>query len=107
MYVAKKLGGLRIFPDVEGKMSLDVSTIGGGVLLVPQFTLFGDIRTGRRPSFSRAEEPIAAEAAFDSVVAHLRASGVNCATGQFRADMRVAGVVDGPVTILLDSRKLF
>lgn len=107
-YVTSKIGGLRVFPDAEGKMSLAVRDIGGGILVIPQFTLFGDVRSGRRPSFEGAAPPEHAERHFQSVLARLtRSCGVPVASGRFRADMRVHGVVDGPVTILVDSRKLF
>ena len=106
-YVTSKIAGLRVFPDADGKMSLAVRDIDGGILVVPQFTLFGDVRTGRRPSFDGAAPPESAERHFRSILERLgRSSGVPVASGRFRADMRVHGVVDGPVTILVDSRKL-
>jgi D-tyrosyl-tRNA(Tyr) deacylase len=107
-YIADKIVGLRIFPDADGKMNLSVLDVGGGVLLVSQFTLFGDVRKGRRPAFIDALEPVAAEALYERTVAAVRAAGVTrVATGVFRADMQVELVNDGPVTILLDSRKSF
>jgi D-aminoacyl-tRNA deacylase len=107
-YIVDKLAGLRIFPDADGKMNLSVLDVGGGVLVVSQFTLYGDTRKGRRPAFVDALEPVAAEALYERAVAALRAAGVTqVATGVFRADMQVELVNDGPVTILLDSRKTF
>lgn len=107
-YLADKIANLRIFTDDAGKMNLSVLDAGGGVLVVSQFTLFGDARKGRRPSFIGALEPGAAERLCEELVAALRAGGVaEVATGRFRADMQVELVNDGPVTILLDSRKLF
>lgn len=107
-YLADKIANLRIFTDDAGKMNRSVLDAGGGVLVVSQFTLFGDARKGRRPSFIGALEPGAAERLCDELVAALRAAGVaEVATGRFRADMQVELVNDGPVTILLDSRKLF
>lgn len=103
-----KIANLRIFGDDEGKMNLSVLDIGGGVLAISQFTLFGDARKGRRPSFVKAMEPTAAEALYLRVVEGLRQTGVlEVATGRFGADMKVALVGDGPVTILLDSKKNF
>ncbi len=102
-----KLVGLRIFPDDEGQMNRAVGDVGGGLLLVSQFTLLGDARKGRRPSFIQAMTPGPAEALYDRVVAIARESGLPIATGRFRADMQVSLVNDGPVTILLDTKKLF
>ncbi len=106
-YLAQKLVGLRIFEDDAGKMSRSVLDIGGAVLLVPQFTLFGDVRRGRRPSFDGAELPELASPLFDDVARAVAAAGVAIATGRFRAEMLVEAAVAGPVTILLDSRKAF
>lgn len=106
-YMADKLAGLRVFPDGDGKMSLSVEDVGGGVLVISQFTLFGDVRRGRRPSFDGAAPPGSANRLYERVVERLREKGLGVATGRFRAMMEVAGVVDGPVTILVDSRKLF
>ena len=107
-YLADKLVNLRIFADDAGKMNRSVLDIGGGVLLVSQFTLYGDARKGRRPAFVEALEPVAAEALYQRTVDAVRALGVtHVATGVFRADMQVELVNDGPVTILLDSKKLF
>ena len=107
VYMADKVVGLRIFEDEAGKMSLDVSTVGGAVLLVSQFTLYGDMRRGRRPSFDRAMEPVAAEALYRRVAELIRARGVVVETGVFRAEMRVESVNEGPVTILVDSAREF
>jgi D-tyrosyl-tRNA(Tyr) deacylase len=106
-YLATKLGGLRIFGDEAGRMSRSVADVGGAILVVPQFTLFGDVRSGRRPSFDGAAPPDEAERIYEVMLERLARSGVRVARGRFRADMRVNCVVDGPVTILLDSRKLF
>ncbi|HJL18361.1 MAG TPA: D-aminoacyl-tRNA deacylase [Sandaracinaceae bacterium LLY-WYZ-13_1] len=105
--MAKKLAGLRIFPDDAGKMARSVADVGGGVLVVSQFTLFGDVRRGRRPSFDGAAPPEEAERLVDRVVERIRAQGLDVATGRFRATMDVRCRVDGPVTILIDSRKAF
>ena len=107
-YTADKLVNLRIFADDAGKMNRSVLEVGGGVLLISQFTLYGDARKGRRPAFVDALEPVAAERLYSELVARVRAFGVaEVATGVFRADMAVELVNDGPVTILLDSRKQF
>ena len=107
-YTVDKIVNLRIFPDEAGKMNRSVLDVGGGVLAVSQFTLYGDARKGRRPAFVDALEPVAAEKLYQDVVAGLRAAGVaHVATGVFRAHMEVELVNDGPVTILLDSRKTF
>lgn len=106
-YIAAKLAGLRIFEDEAGKMNRSVTDTGGAILLISQFTLAGDARGGRRPSFITAERPEAAKAKYDEVAAALRAAGLRVETGIFQTDMQVASVNDGPVTILLDSTKLF
>lgn len=107
-YVVDKVVNLRIFPDDEGKLNRSVLELGGGVLLVSQFTLYGDTRKGRRPAFVDALEPGPAEALYERAVAAVRTAGVTqVATGVFRADMQVELVNDGPVTILVDSRKQF
>jgi D-tyrosyl-tRNA(Tyr) deacylase len=106
-YVVNKLAGLRIFPDAEGKMTFSVEDTKGGVLVVSQFTLFGDVRRGRRPSFDGAAPPDRANVLYEQVVAKLRERGLFVQTGRFRAMMAVSSVVDGPVTILIDSEKLF
>ena len=106
-YLAQKITGLRIFPDEQGKMNLDVVQAGGTVLVVSQFTLYGDVRKGRRPAFDAAAPPQVADRLYLYLVEQLRATGLHVETGQFQAHMNVALVNDGPVTILLDSRKLF
>ncbi len=105
--LVNKIAGLRVFRDDGGKMSRSVEDIGGGVLVVSQFTLFGDVRKGRRPSFTKAADPARAEALYESVVAGLRARGLEVATGRFRAMMDVRSRGDGPVTILIDTEKTF
>jgi len=107
-YVVDKIVNLRIFSDDAGKMNRSVLDIGGGVLVVSQFTLYGDARQGRRPAFIGALEPVAARALYEQALRALRDKGVtDVAAGEFGADMAVELVNDGPVTILLDSRKLF
>jgi D-tyrosyl-tRNA(Tyr) deacylase len=105
--MADKLAGLRIFEDAAGKMNLAVAEVGGGLLVVSQFTLLGDARKGNRPGFTDAAPPEVADLLYQRVCALLRANGLPVATGVFRADMAVELVNDGPVTILLDTRKLF
>jgi D-tyrosyl-tRNA(Tyr) deacylase len=107
-YIVDKIANLRIFPDDAGKMNRSVLDIGGAVLVISQFTLYGDARQGRRPAFTGALEPVAAKALYLQSLDALRAAGVaRVEAGIFAADMAVALVNDGPVTILLDSRKLF
>ncbi|MHB8765879.1 MAG: D-aminoacyl-tRNA deacylase [Deferrisomatales bacterium] len=106
-YIGEKVAGLRVFEDREGKMNLDLAGVGGAVLLVSQFTLLGDCRKGRRPSFTGSAPPAEAEALYHGVGRRLSARGVPVATGRFRAEMAVELVNDGPVTLLLDSRKAF
>ncbi len=106
-YVAEKTAGLRVFEDAAGKMNLSVREVGGGVLVVSQFTLLGDCRKGRRPSFTTSAEPGTAEVLYGSVVRRLADLGLPVATGRFRAEMEVDLVNDGPVTLLLDSRRAF
>lgn len=106
-YIASKVAGLRVFEDDRGKMSRSVLDAKGSVLAVSQFTVFGDMRRGRRPSFDEAMEPVRAEALFERFVAQLRDQGVAVQTGRFRAMMRVLVDNDGPVTILIDSHKTF
>lgn len=105
--LADKLVGLRIFQDQAGKMNQNVLEVGGALLLVSQFTLYGDVRRGRRPSFASAKEPTRASQLFECVVAECRARGVRVETGRFRAEMQVALVNDGPVTILIDTERVF
>lgn len=106
-YVAGKIAGLRVFEDDDGRMSRSVQDVGGEVLVISQFTLFGDVRRGRRPSFDAAAPPEEANALYERVVADLRERGLTVATGRFRAMMDVRATVAGPVTILIDSQKLF
>ncbi|MGE3488406.1 MAG: D-aminoacyl-tRNA deacylase [Vicinamibacterales bacterium] len=106
-YITAKIRDLRIFADDEGKMNRSVIEIQGGVLVVSQFTLSGDARNGRRPSFASAAPPQIARALYEDVVRELKTSGLRVETGEFQAMMQVALVNDGPVTILLDSRKTF
>jgi len=108
IYTVDKIVNLRIFADDAGKMNRSVLDVGGGVLMISQFTLYGDTRKGRRPAFLDAMDPGPAEALYERAVAAVRAAGVTrVATGVFRADMQVELVNDGPVTILLDSKKQF
>lgn len=106
-YIAEKIAGLRVFANDEGKMSLSVVDVGGAILVVSQFTLFGDIRRGRRPSFEGAADPADAERLYLEVVEALRTKDLGVETGRFRAMMLVQSVVDGPVTIQIDSTKLY
>ena len=106
-YVAGKIRELRVFEDDGGKMNRALADVGGSVLAVSQFTLYGDCRKGRRPSFDRAAPAGTGRVLFDAVVAELRAAGVAVETGAYRAHMQVELANDGPVTILVDSRKDF
>jgi D-aminoacyl-tRNA deacylase len=106
-YLAEKILGLRIFEDDAGKMNLSVMEAGGAVLAVSQFTLFGDVRRGKRPSFDAAARPERARELYEYFVERLRSLGLRCETGRFQAMMQVELVNSGPVTILLDSKKLF
>ena len=103
----EKLAGLRIFRDENDKMSRSVVDVAGAILVVPQFTLFGDVRKGRRPFFEGAAPPEDAERLYEAVCAGIRARNIVVAQGKFRANMLVESAVDGPITILIDSRKLF
>lgn len=110
-YLAEKVLGLRIFEDAEGKMNLSVQNLGDGksgeVLVVSQFTLYGDVRRGKRPSFDAAARPEEARRLYEYFVEKIRAAGLRCQTGEFQAMMDVELVNEGPVTILLDSEKTF
>jgi D-tyrosyl-tRNA(Tyr) deacylase len=106
-YLAAKIASLRIFDDAEGRMNLSLAEAGGTMLVVSQFTLYGDARRGRRPSWIEAARPEAAAGLYELFVAEARKSVARVETGSFRAVMEVELVNDGPVTILLDSRKLF
>lgn len=101
--LAQKIAGLRIFSDSEGKMNLSVTDTGGAALVVSQFTLYGDVRKGRRPSFVKAARPGPAQRLVDEVAAELRGRGVPVATGRFGAMMEVSLTNDGPVTILVET----
>ena len=109
-YIAGKIRGLRVFEDpsdTSGHMNRSVQEVGGSVLVVSQFTLAGDCRKGRRPSFDEAAAPAIAKPLYEEVVRALRADGLSVATGEFQAMMQVSLVNDGPVTLLLDSKKRF
>lgn len=106
-YLADKIANLRIFTDKQGKMNLSLIDIGGDLLVISQFTLYGDCRTGRRPSFSAAALPEIAESLYDKFIAYLRGKHVKVEMGIFQADMLVSIENDGPVTFILDSQKLF
>lgn len=106
-YIVQKIAALRVFMDAEGKMNLSAKDLGLSVLVVSQFTLSGDVRRGTRPSFTEAARPEQAIPLYESVCAGLRALGLDVKTGVFQAMMDVALINDGPVTILLDSKKLF
>ena len=106
-YIASKVRDLRVFGDADGKMNRSLADVGGAILAVSQFTLYGDCRNGRRPSFIAAAGPDVGRARFDAVVEEWRGSGLDVETGTFRAHMMVESINDGPVTILLDSRKGF
>ena len=106
-YLAAKIRDLRIFDDADGKMNLALSDAGGSILAVSQFTLYGDVRRGRRPSFDRAAGADVGRVLFEALVLELRSTGLPVATGVFQAHMDVELVNDGPVTILVDSRKEF
>jgi D-tyrosyl-tRNA(Tyr) deacylase len=101
-WMAEKVVGLRLFSDAEGKMNLGLAEVGGGVLVVSQFTLYGDAAKGRRPSFIEAARPEVAIPLYERFVAELRAKGITVATGEFGADMQVEILNDGPVTLLLE-----
>ena len=104
-YTASKVVGLRIFADDEGRMNRSVADVAGALLVVSQFTLLGDVRKGRRPSFDGAMPPEDAEKAYEAFVRDARATGIKVETGRFRAMMKVSSLNDGPVTIWIDSAK--
>lgn len=106
-YIVEKIVGLRVFEDEAGKMNRSVGEAGGAVLMVSQFTLYGDVRRGKRPSFDAAARPEEASRLYEYCVAKVRAAGLRCEIGRFQAMMQVELVNEGPVTILLDSGKLF
>ena len=106
-YLAAKISGLRIFEDEHGKMNLSLSEIAGSVLAVSQFTLYGDVRRGKRPLFDAAAPPEKARMLYEYFVERIRAAGLRCETGRFQEMMQVELVNDGPVTILLDSSRAF
>ena len=105
-YIARKVPNLRIFEDEDGKMNRSLLDVGGDILAVSQFTLLGDARGGRRPSFITAARPEVADSMYEALVERGRSEGVHVETGRFGAEMKVSLVNDGPVTILLDSRKI-
>jgi D-aminoacyl-tRNA deacylase len=106
-YLAEKIAGLRIFEDSDGKMNRSVQDVGGSVLAVSQFTLYGDVRRGKRPSFDAAAVPEQARRLYEFFVQQIQAAGLRCETGRFQQMMQVELVNEGPVTILLDSGKTF
>lgn len=106
-YMADKVPNLRIFEDEDGKMNRSILDVGGEILAVSQFTLYGDARGGRRPSFSTAAKPEMANELYEKLVEAWRAQGLHVETGRFRAEMQVALINDGPVTLLMDSTKAF
>jgi len=106
-YLAEKIAGLRIFEDEDGKMNRSVLEVGGSVLAVSQFTLYGDVRRGKRPSFDAAATPDLARRLYEHFVERIQALGLRCETGRFQEMMRVELVNDGPVTILVESGKAF
>jgi len=106
-YLAQKIAGLRIFEDPDGKMNRSVVDVGGSVLAVSQFTLYGDVRRGKRPSFDDAAPPQPAQRLYELFVRRIQAAGLRCQTGRFQETMQVELVNEGPVTIMLDSRKAF
>ncbi|HLW86405.1 MAG TPA: D-aminoacyl-tRNA deacylase [Candidatus Sulfotelmatobacter sp.] len=106
-YLAEKISGLRVFEDDQGKMNRSVQDVGGSVLAVSQFTLYGDVRRGKRPSFDAAAPPERARQLYEFFVERIRAASLRCETGRFQEMMKVELVNEGPVTILLDSAKEF
>ena len=106
-YIASKISNLRIFTDQDGKMNLSLKDIGGEILLISQFTLYGDARKGRRPSFTESASGEFAEKLYEDLIEYLKNEGFEVKTGKFGADMQVSLVNDGPVTIQLDSSKIY
>lgn len=106
-YMVNKVAGLRVFEDQQAKMNLDVKSVGGSVLVVSQFTLFGDVRRGKRPSFTEAASPPIADMLYQKFCNRIELLDIPVQRGIFQADMKVSLINDGPVTILLDSRKIF
>jgi D-aminoacyl-tRNA deacylase len=107
IYLAEKIAALRVFEDEQGKMNRSVREAGGSVLAISQFTLYGDVRRGKRPSFDAAAVPERARVLYEFFVEQIRAAGLPCETGRFQAIMKVELANEGPVTILLDSKKEF
>ena len=106
-YVAQKIIGLRIFDDPQGKMNRSAADLHGAILAVSQFTLYGDVRRGKRPSFDEAAPPELARQLYEQLATNIRAAGLSCETGRFQAMMQVELVNQGPVTILIDSKRRF
>lgn len=106
-YLVDKVLGLRIFPDEEGKMNLSLEDIEGQILIISQFTLYGDVRKGKRPSFSKSSSPEIGEKYYNKFIEDVKSRGIKAETGIFGADMDIELINDGPVTILLDSEKIF
>lgn len=106
-YIADKCIGLRIFSDEEDKMNLSLTDVGGQMLVISQFTLYGDCRKGRRPSFTSSMEPVKAKEMYESFIKYVEETGIKAAHGEFGADMKVELINDGPVTLMLDSTKSF
>lgn len=106
-YLSKKVAGLRIFPDEKGAMNRCVVDVAGEALVISQFTLYGDVRRGKRPSFTASMEPGAAERMYLGFISRLEALSVPCSKGRFGAMMKISSINDGPVTILVDSKRVF
>ena len=106
-YIADKCIGLRIFSDEEDKMNLSLTDVGGQMLVISQFTLYGDCRKGRRPSFTSSMEPVKAKEMYECFIKYVEETGIKTAHGEFGADMKVELINDGPVTLMLDSTKSF
>ncbi len=105
-YIAEKVIGLRIFSDAEDKMNLSVKDVEGEILVISQFTLYGDCRKGRRPNFTASMEPKGAEEMYQKFIKYIREQGIHTEHGEFGADMKVSLLNDGPVTLILDSSKI-